>query len=80
LLRRHRRRAAVGEEVNDDVLGRDLKDVERRLARFLSRCSRVVSMIGSTILILNGSMIVFMFSPDCRLRRLLRHKQWIASS
>ena len=65
LLGAHGRGAAVGEQVDEDVLGLEQEDVVARLrAGAASRSAGVVRRIGSTVLILNGSMMVFMGGED----------------
>ena len=60
LLAAHGRRAAVGEQVDEHVFGGDEEGVEVGRRRIRSRSSGVVIRIGSTILMRNGSMMVFM--------------------
>ena len=61
LLAAHRPGAAVGEQVDEHVLGRDQEHVEAgRRARSPRAARGVRSCSGSTTLIRNGSMMVFM--------------------
>ena len=59
-LGRHGAGTGIGQQVDDDVLGTQQERVVVRVADQLLALSRVVSLMGSTILIRKGSMIVFM--------------------
>jgi hypothetical protein len=58
LRRRHRAGSGVGEQIDQDVLRRELEDVVARPPERAIRSPRVVTFQVSTDLMRNGSMIV----------------------